>query len=1110
MTHHPHHHHHHPTWRYHQPATDAALEVPEINAQPTATPESRVAKATERFRSLFTSIHLPLIKQEAEEEQATETVASNDEQTNDGDGFDESTEATTATATAALFSCACASTLCSRCPRPSYSKEACSSVILGIIFFLLLGALGFAIALTQGVILVNTQDNGTPKVSIVVQNLDDDPAVQQLQEWRAGNQSEQDDTAGLAEPVSGIPDYLGGYRPTPTPQLAGVGPLSGIPAAFTVNTTGMWLPQGWGANWHSVVSSASRPAEIAIVGDAVIWYKSYTATALFNTMIANGFSDGGSGWMSFGNMNCSYIQNSGAAYDFTRGGPGAVAYGFTASSGSEAATCFSLRGNTIRLDFMVCPSCGSYEVLLNGAIAASGSSTTSDGTTYVSSTTFASSAQINSVQVVATSGTFWAYGLKATFQGVGGGGIVINQYANLYDANSVPLGGTGPREQGPSTSQWMTCTCNASGVVVNTTMSSPLHVDGDLVVNIFVTGDDWDGYNSGQYVANVLKLVTGLHQTYVSRDVLWILPVYDGAHFRTYGAAIKSSMPSLPEMAFLDMNTWWDYSTDLLCACGALWPCGPGNLPLEGSYCWDNCDQVSMSSIGGQVYATQLLPFLNGQGFYANSGTWPRPNTSQPWPVPIPQAYLNRPRLSSLPLLKKGVSVLPEGTHPILYNCQMITSLNVSWYYNWDIVEKCAQEHQQNVTSGIAKITDFPMYMPLIWNELFIAFARNLYEPNLPDIEVSPILLIFNEVDLNQECFMSPMRTALLWPLFEATGRLLSRPVTSQNNNAAQTWSPAWKQACLLVLGRPCQYDLGTQHDYAGASGPADNLNYEEIDEVLLDENIQPILLTEFGPTISTAFSTTWITSGSLTVLEQDPTLFGYAWYAIRTFCNAGWNVQSLYPCVNNQDATIYYAGTGDSAALTQPLSTLSLTTVGQAYAQQASTVPIPVAMPSILRFKSSTGYWFQDTFGNNWFSDTNYTLGGATYMLYGTSSTSLYPGMRVTSPGFTSWNYTLYVMPGQTYSVHMFFIEQQANQAGQRVFNVAINGVVVLPSFDIYVAAGGGGIGTIQVISPVSVGTSGLMVITFTDITNQGGIAALLICPSSNAACNSQYAATT
>jgi hypothetical protein len=117
---------------------------------------------------------------------------------------------------------------------------------------------------------------------------------------------------------------------------------------------------------------------------------------------------------------------------------------------------------------------------------------------------------------------------------------------------------------------------------------------------------------------------------------------------------------------------------------------------------------------------------------------------------------------------------------------------------------------------------------------------------------------------------------------------------------------------------------------------------------------------------------------------------------------------------------------------------------------------------------------------------------------------------MRVTSPGFTSWNYTLYVMPGQTYSVHMFFIEQQANQAGQRVFNVAINGVVVLPSFDIYVAAGGGGIGTIQVISPVSVGTSGLMVITFTDITNQGGIAALLICPSSNAACNSQYAATT
>jgi hypothetical protein len=1091
MTHHQR--HHHPTWRYHQPATDAALEVPEANAQPTATPESRVAKATERFRNLFTSIHLPLVKQKAEEEQATETVANNDEQ-NDGDGFDESAETTTATAT-----------LCSRCPRPSYNKEACSSVILGIIFFLLLGALGFAIALTQGVIHVNTQDSGTPKVGIVVQNLDDDPAVQQLQEWRAGNQSEQDGTAGLAEPITGIPDYLGGYRPTPTPQLAGVGPTSGIPAAFTVNTTGLWLPQGWGANWHSVVSSASRPAEIAIVGDAAIWYKSYTATALFNTMIANGFSDGGSGWMSFGNMNCSYIQNSGAAYDFTRGGPGAVAYGFTASSGSEAATCFSLRGNTIRLDFMVCPSCGSYEVLLNGAIAASGSSTTSDGTTYVSSTTFASSAQINSVQVVATSGTFWAYGLKATFQGVGGGGIVVNQYANLHNANGESYG-AGAGTQGPSTSQWMTCTCNSTGAVVNASMNSALYVGGDFVVNIFATGDNANGYSSAQYVANVQQLVTNLRQTYASRDVLWILPVFDAPHFRTYGAAIRSSIQSLPPLAFLDMNVWWDYSTNLLCANGALFPCGPGNLPLEGSYCWNSCDQVSISSIGGQVYADQVLPFLDGTGYYANAGTWPRPDPTLPWPVPIAEAYLNRPRLSSLPLLKKGVSLLPEGEHPILYDCQMIRALSVSWYYNWDIVEQCAREHQANVTLGLSTPTDFPMFLPLIWNELFIAFERNLYEPNLPDISLSPILLIFNEVDLTWEGFMSPMRSAVLWPLFEATGRLLSQPVTSQNGNAAQSWMPAWKQACLLVLGRPCQYDLAVQHNYVTSTGGQQNVYYEELDEGELDDNQQPMLLTEFG---LGSDAVAGIADGALDTLELDPTMFGYAWYAVRTFCGAGWNVDSLYNCINGDDASIYFAGTGDSAALTQPLSTLSLTAVGLAYAQQASTAPIPIAMPTVLRLKASTNYWATDIFGNQWFADVNYTIGGATQVIFGTSTTSLYPAMRITSPGFSNWNYTLYVLPGQTYSVHMLFMEQEYSAAGDRVFDVSIGGVIMLSSFDPFVAAGGENVGSIRVSSPVDVGATGLITITFTNIVNQGGISALLICPTSDSLCNSQYSTT-
>jgi hypothetical protein len=57
------------------------------------------------------------------------------------------------------------------------------------------------------------------------------------------------------------------------------------------------------------------------------------------------------------------------------------------------------------------------------------------------------------------------------------------------------------------------------------------------------------------------------------------------------------------------------------------------------------------------------------------------------------------------------------------------------------------------------------------------------------------------------------------------------------------------------------------------------------------------------------------------------------------------------------------------------------------------------------------------------------------------------YGNFTYTVPGLT---------PGASYTVRLHFAEIYWNSAGQRLFNVAINGATVLSSFDIYAAAGG------------------------------------------------------
>src|SRR5262249_61804221 len=95
------------------------------------------------------------------------------------------------------------------------------------------------------------------------------------------------------------------------------------------------------------------------------------------------------------------------------------------------------------------------------------------------------------------------------------------------------------------------------------------------------------------------------------------------------------------------------------------------------------------------------------------------------------------------------------------------------------------------------------------------------------------------------------------------------------------------------------------------------------------------------------------------------------------------------------------------------------------------------------------------------------------------------------------------YTLPGfavgSSNTIRLHFAETQWTAAGQRLFNVSINGIQVLASFDVIVAAGGPGRATIKefVMAP---DMGGQYVIQFTSVVDQAFVCGIEAAPSGRA----------
>jgi endo-1,4-beta-xylanase len=158
----------------------------------------------------------------------------------------------------------------------------------------------------------------------------------------------------------------------------------------------------------------------------------------------------------------------------------------------------------------------------------------------------------------------------------------------------------------------------------------------------------------------------------------------------------------------------------------------------------------------------------------------------------------------------------------------------------------------------------------------------------------------------------------------------------------------------------------------------------------------------------------------------------------------------------------------------------------------QPSTSTAPNGTVSINAGGSATGSFGAD----------QYFSGGSTYTNSSTTDVSQTPGVPAAVFQSERYGAMTYTIPNRTagsaQTVTLYFSENYVTAAGQRLFNVTINGSTVLSSFDIYASAGGQNRAIARTFSTTA-NSSGQVVIGFTAVTENPKISGITVAAGSS-----------
>jgi chitinase len=137
--------------------------------------------------------------------------------------------------------------------------------------------------------------------------------------------------------------------------------------------------------------------------------------------------------------------------------------------------------------------------------------------------------------------------------------------------------------------------------------------------------------------------------------------------------------------------------------------------------------------------------------------------------------------------------------------------------------------------------------------------------------------------------------------------------------------------------------------------------------------------------------------------------------------------------------------------ALMAPVASTVLLLLPNAYASVSAPVRVNANGASFTDGGGAAWSADQAYVSGSWGYDTIYGASSTSHAIAGTVDTTLYQSYNL----FNNWTGYKFDVPNGTYQVTLKMMEDWANAAGQRMFDVRIEGTTVLTAFDIYASCG-------------------------------------------------------
>lgn len=399
-----------------------------------------------------------------------------------------------------------------------------------------------------------------------------------------------------------------------------------------------------------------------------------------------------------------------------------------------------------------------------------------------------------------------------------------------------------------------------------------------------------------------------------------------------------------------------------------------------------------------------------------------------------------------------------------LSNASDLSALSpgVSWWYNW------AATPNTGVPGNY--VSTYAMdYYPMLWNGSFNKTNVEAFIYAHPEIKY---LLVLNEPNVSGQAtcgasgaaYCEPADAAALWPQYEAiakdTGVQIVGPQITYGTDPTygnpETWMDAFYKAYEAANGgRQPRIDFIGFHwyDYGLDAQLTSLAKYNK-----------PIWVTEFanwhsqndGAQITTLAEQEAQMTSMVDDLESRGDVFRYSWFTGRV--NPDPHFDSLL------------AGTGVLTALGQQYITMP-------YAKPATPVLIDSGSTS-----AQGGYTADLEVSGGTTAATTHAITVDTTI--DTASQAVYQSNR-----FGNFTYTLGgFASGTQHIIRLHFAETYWSAAGDRTFNVSINGSQVLTNYDIFLAAGAEYKARVETFSAVA-NSSGQIVIGFTTVKDNAQV---------------------